>query len=160
MLSPARVRRTISLTGPWKTGALHHNNRISYAYGIKSPKKPKRPKPTNPANMSDQHPNYLLLLHTQVPDALFDYAPLHAWLNERYRRIVASAGPTAHAVLLHTREAQEQIEPLIRTLLGPPDNMRLIRIRDFEWPSALPDDETLMQWLEDRADWQEWSEGH
>jgi len=103
----------------------------------------------------DQHPNYLILLKTLVP--LHGYDPLNAWFDKRHRCDITSAGPTAHALLIYTQETKSQIEEGIRDLLGDPDDVRVVRIRDFEWPSATPDDETLCQWLENRADWKEWS---
>lgn len=113
-----------------------------------------------PPNMNGQHPNYLVFLKTRVQEGLFDYEPLRAWLAGRHRQDVASVGSTAHALLLYSREPKSQIESAIRNRVATLDDLRVIRVRDFEWPSALPDDETLQQWLGARSDWREWSAGH
>ena len=108
--------------------------------------------------MSAPHPNYLVLLNTQVP--LFDYEPNRAWLMDRDMQIVDSVGPTAHAVLIQTDESQSEIEQAMRDTLAEVDAFLVIPVSDFDWPSAVPDDKTLRRWLNSRSDWQEWSAGH
>jgi hypothetical protein len=110
--------------------------------------------------MNTLHPNYLILVNAQVQALLFDYTPLEAWLEDRGRRVVSSVGLTHYAVLISTDEKIPEIERAMRRHLGPPDDFRVIPVQDFAWPSALPDDATLRQWLAERADWQEWISGH
>jgi hypothetical protein len=110
--------------------------------------------------MDAPYPNYLVLLNTQVPVPLFDYEPNKAWLRDRDMRIVDSVGFTAHAVLIQAEDSQSEIEEAMRQTLAEPDDFRVIPISDFEWPSAVPDDETLRRWLDSRSDWQEWRAGH
>src|SRR5262245_28108749 len=110
--------------------------------------------------MDAPHPNYLVLLNTQVPDPFFDYDPNKAWLRDRQMRLLGSVGFTAHAVLIQTRETQSEIEQAMRETLAAPDSFRVIPISDFAWPSAVPDDETLRRWLDARPDWQAWRKGH
>jgi hypothetical protein len=106
------------------------------------------------------HHNHLVLLNTQAQALLFDYDPLNKWLAERKRVDVASVGYTAHAILIFSLVEKSVLEDEIRSLLAPQDSFRVVRVKDFEWPSALPDDETLKGWLEERTDWQQWSSGH
>jgi len=110
--------------------------------------------------MEKHHPNYLIFLNTQVPDPLYDYEPLNLWLNEHYRTDVHSVGSTAHAILIRAKEPLTAISTAIESRLGKPDSLHVIPVEDFAWPSAPPDDETLLRWLKTRDDWAEWSEGH
>lgn len=68
---------------------------------------------------------------------------------------------TNYIVLIQADETQSEIEDAIRDTKYGYDSFRVVPVSDFQWPSAVPDDEkTLRQWLEQRPEWEEWRAAH
>lgn len=111
--------------------------------------------------MNPSHPNYLVLLNTQIQAPLFDYEPNRTWLEDRGMILVDSVGGTSHAVLIRADESKDEVEQVMRkTLAQVSDSFQVIPISEFLWPSTVPDDEPLRQWLDSRPDWQAWRAAH